>query len=837
MPDSAEAALRIYCTCGAKMKVSNSMYGLPGKCVECRQKIRLPREDEIPEGATEIFLKDHPHLIRKPGKSSKQKTRDGQKALDTVPKPSRSDGEPTPVTELDIEETSQPDSLKGATGTRPLDPCESLQLLTSLELKVLRRLREVTKSKPVDKTLKAEYKGHLMRITDARKGLDEHFHQLLMEVAIELTNTQEKISQTQIAARVGEEFFEEYQDTVYRLRHRRDRLEHRQLNLRGWLAIDDPFNAGGYIDAQTDEIPDDGFSLSIPNEPHDTTNLLTAHSSKLKHALDVRKNTEARLVEIKDLGEASEGKKKIAYADTYETAKGTRRMAKAQIQFYQQRLNQLAKDYETDLETLEAQREAGRDKLSMNSISRVEFDAIDQSLLRAKTDISKGIGLAKRLIHANSIDDVPDARGTFLNRLGFGGGNAVDRTVSVTLWATAVLWILSVMLPAVGTSSLIGALRDFGGTGSAAPTIIVLPVIAAILTAAISLLTNSGLRALSLMLLWVGSTLLIAYCTTESNFSLNPLANRFRSGAVWYLRPGMVAMLIANILTLICALKTLGTRKSGLAPAIGTVVIAGAVALFIATNGFNQFVPRPAVENTLESFSAETGKQTGRLRVSNSGNRTLHLVSRRTSALNGYLYTIDRKIGGTSFSEVTPDGQELGAATTYKDISVAPGEHADIDYELPVGDYRLLLISHADDGDIEKAFSIVDPNPTARKSQPIEAPKLQLVEAEPVTTDLSEPTSDSELDVVPAFPGPDRDALPAIQLSGIITGADSMPHFTLELYTQESPRGRTVKASLNDTLPNGWILSEFNPSLDILTLRKETRVLIIARGERHPFDT
>ena len=38
--------LRIYCICGQKMKVSASMYGRPGKCVACRQKIRIPSAEE-----------------------------------------------------------------------------------------------------------------------------------------------------------------------------------------------------------------------------------------------------------------------------------------------------------------------------------------------------------------------------------------------------------------------------------------------------------------------------------------------------------------------------------------------------------------------------------------------------------------------------------------------------------------------------------------------------------------------------------------------------------------------------------------------------------------------
>ena len=65
MPETSSAELRIYCICGQKMKVSEAMFGLPGKCVACRQKIRIPRRDELPPDTPQLFLKDHPQFLRK----------------------------------------------------------------------------------------------------------------------------------------------------------------------------------------------------------------------------------------------------------------------------------------------------------------------------------------------------------------------------------------------------------------------------------------------------------------------------------------------------------------------------------------------------------------------------------------------------------------------------------------------------------------------------------------------------------------------------------------------------------------------------------------------------
>ena len=62
MPRDGITHLRIYCVCGQKMKVSEEMFGRPGKCIACRQKIRIPYLDELPVGAEEIYLKDHPEF-------------------------------------------------------------------------------------------------------------------------------------------------------------------------------------------------------------------------------------------------------------------------------------------------------------------------------------------------------------------------------------------------------------------------------------------------------------------------------------------------------------------------------------------------------------------------------------------------------------------------------------------------------------------------------------------------------------------------------------------------------------------------------------------------------
>ncbi len=53
------------------MRVSQEMFGRPGKCVAYRQKIRIPALDELPADVHEIYLKDHPEFLRAPAPSER----------------------------------------------------------------------------------------------------------------------------------------------------------------------------------------------------------------------------------------------------------------------------------------------------------------------------------------------------------------------------------------------------------------------------------------------------------------------------------------------------------------------------------------------------------------------------------------------------------------------------------------------------------------------------------------------------------------------------------------------------------------------------------------------
>src|SRR5690606_13961944 len=122
-------------------------------------------------------------------------------------------------------------------------------------------------------------------------------------------NTQEKLAQTGLSARLGEIEYSAYRETVDRYRRIRDRLERRQQNLRAWLSVNDPFSAGGLIDVQPDHVPDPHAQVVVPTEPEPTQPLLHVHVESLRDALFERSHSERKLSEAERMagGPAAKG--------------------------------------------------------------------------------------------------------------------------------------------------------------------------------------------------------------------------------------------------------------------------------------------------------------------------------------------------------------------------------------------------------------------------------------------------------------------------------------------------------------------------------------------------
>ena len=828
MPDVKDMHLRIYCICGQKMKVSKKMYGLPGKCIACRQKIRIPTREQVPEGATEIYIKDHPELLRGPRRHIDQdaQEREAQKALDAAKVRRDLDDDSTPITELDLADAS-PTPLKRETGaTLPIDVLEPLRKLCSFRYKIERQIFALNEYHHDDKALIAEVKGHLARVARLRTELDDHLHQLLMEVAIELTNTHEKIAQERLSARVGEISFDEYQDRIYRLRARRERLERRQLNLRGWIATQDPYVAGGFLDLSIDTIPEEGARIELPSEQDDGRPLLTAYVASLKEAFGRRARAEQKLDEAERLAFDEEDEESLDEAKL--ECQMEKRMARAEVRFLLDRLERLKRDYTGDVETVNAQMEAARDRLKVDEISRQQYDDTEQRLLRAKKDLAKARSVAARALIANTTSDIPQPGGTFLERLGFRGEN--ETTPDIWLgWLSALALCAGLFLPLIGDASLVRVLIENQALSGVAAFAILVPGAVAIAVAAATRLRNDVTRGLALLAIWAAGICLAAYGLSQAFNSLDPLAARFRAGNAWEFRPGvwMMGSGLAGIAA--AALAALWSSQKFRPLAVTAIVLGVAVLGFVPSDFLGLVAPRPAVEIVLED-AAEGPERAGSIHVTNLGRRALHLVSRPTSARGSYFFVIERRVGENSWFEIGEDAT-VGTSADPAGLlrTIAHGETHSVPFSLLPGEYRVLLLADASGTELVKRFTVEQSETLKPSSEtppaPLGVPKPD--DLLPALQEEIQPAPAPRPQVAPPLP-----SLIEVELRGVMTGPDGETRFSLVLYLPDG-RENAMMLSLGDTLWGEWNIAEYNPSYRTVTLQRDEKLLILRRGQRN----
>lgn len=417
MPTRQSPAVRIFCLCGQKMRLTETMYGRRARCIACQLKIRLPRFEEIPRGATDIFLRDHPEFIR----------------------------EQPPETDTAAEEQDARKRRRTSISV-PIDPSETLRILCSLAKKISREM------KAADGRPKAELEEHKARLKELHTEFNDELHQRLMEASIELTAAQEKLGELALEARVGELDYRVYRERVSRIRWRRECLERRQLNLRAWRAVRDADLAGGYLDLPLSRM--DGLSLRVPliEEATEPPVLLRWMVDQLRAAFESRKQAEtsldmaARLRDQKDLAEKES--KRAA-----KEQKAARARATAAIRFWQDRLEKFRRDIQCDQRVIEAQLELARGRRQLGELGRDQFDAIEADLRQASADLEKAMQTIDRAVSAPSDRDLPALRGTFVERL---GKPRPARTRPVTVFAILGLVFMAAIVAGVVFGVLYG---------------------------------------------------------------------------------------------------------------------------------------------------------------------------------------------------------------------------------------------------------------------------------------------------------------------------------------------------------------------------------------------
>jgi hypothetical protein len=803
------AELRIYCVCGQKMKVSEEMFGRPGKCVACRQKIRIPRIEEMPPNTGEIYLKDHPQFLRK------------VKRRKSTPPPVE-EPEVIPIAEGEARGASR----KGMTALDILDP---LRALCSLQAKVERQLsalEEIKEAGPKSSATASELLGYRAQIRAAQNDLEEELRQRLMETAIELANTQERIAELNLAVRVGEIDYATYQAQVDRFRRRRDNHERRQVNLRGWLTIDDPHRAGGYVDVPFNQIPKGEFRVTFPNEADDAATLLDWHIEGLRHALGSRAQTERKLAEVKRM-KAGPGLTPRTIEECTAEARAELERAQSLVQFTRERLEQLADDYSNDIQAVDAQHDHARGRLQAGQVRREQFNETERDLIRAKSDLTKARALVVRALSANAAGEVPRPRGTFVARLAHGRQEFSAPLEAWLMWIGAALIVISIVLPVAGERSPLRLLQEFPAAAGTAHWLITFPFAIGILLLLSGFIPDRLIRGWAGAGIWLAGCLISALYLHETDYTTGPIAEALRAGGPMLLRAGLFVFVLGLVSTGAAVIAALLPR-----PESRTVLPFVALAALLAVGGIltdwaGTRVPNPQITTFSDPIPGGDVYRT-EVTITNAGGRMMVLASGSTMR-NAYDYVLERQSGPESWPEVGPPNRiRLGAheltglRADTANVPIRPGEKIVYVYEFEPGQYRVSLLPATRQGSrITRQFSL----------EPIRTTEAQ----EPAFGEgLSSPRGEEQPSgaLSPAL----ADLLSAeVALRGIIATADRQARFSISV-TLNDGRTRRSTYSIGDEVFEGWYVAEFNPQEQTVTLSNGERPLILRNGEPHKIE-
>jgi len=840
MPD-ASVELRVYCICGQKMKVTEDMFGLPAKCVACRRKIRIPAREDIDPDVHEIHLKDHPELFRKAKKQRKT-------ALSLAGKPVKPEAKAPDKAVAPVCAAEHAKRVPELLRPLPLDTLDALQEIVSLRNKVLRELRKFKENGQDEvKEERARLKERLRQVDEARSYLDNEIRQKRAEVEGELSAVREKIVQTGLLARLEEINFSTYRSMTERLRRRRDSLERLHYDLGAWLDIRDPRAAGGYVSRPIDQIPEPDFEIRWPKMPEDPAPLLEQHTQGLREGFAARERAKDKLEETARL-RAEGAASPASVAGVRAEAKVEKRKAEAEITYRRKRLEESGQDTANDAQTIQACLERARKRLEEGALEKPAFETLEQELLRAKRDCAKAHDVVSRALIAGNSREVPDSKGSFLDRISGAESSSPEpprrrRDLSAVLaygekglgldswiaWAGALMLALSVFLPVVGKLSPLATCKTLAVQSPSIYWVMAAPILSAAAIVAAGAIPRRLLRGFLLLGLWLLLTVLAVAILHESRYSASAAAERFHKGGNWLMRPGVVLMVLANLTLLAAACTALSVKRRYWFAVGAAAVIAVAAGAAVQSDLMGYAVPMPSL--SLESSPIEDAANPVsevRVVVTNNGRRSLFLSPVQSSARNAFVYQVQKQVGPGAWSDVGIGRVQLtgldlssvskDAPSHFRTLTLKPGAAANFQYRLPPGEYRVQLI------DVTGAREPMMSRLTIAAPEPPPPP------VEPVATE--EPAAEESEVLVEEEPAATVSPLSAeAEVKGIIVGPDNQPRFSV-LLEVPGKNPENIDAILGDKLFGNWVISEYNPARQTVTVTNGAAVEIIARGRK-----
>lgn len=843
MATQERAHLRIYCLCGQKMKITPAAFGRNAKCVRCKQKIRVPEADEIPAGETEIHLHDHPEFLRQPTPRRTVATNAGFRLLD----------------DDDDDEVFSPPALLGAPSEKlesvPVDVLPPLRTLLSLQRKAERQLHtlEDNYSGPEEGAGKAELEKRLEAIAARRATLETSLRQQLLDTALELENIRGEIANAGLSARVDEMDFGAYLVKAEELRRRREHLERRRQNIRGWLATDNLHMAGGYAELSFDDTPTEeslAEPLGLPSGELPDNPLPEAYCVLLYTAFNRLEKAKRKLREAKGMDQGTEGGQQ-AMASVIGDCEAQELRAEAFLAFCHKRLERLREDIASDLRLLERRTGARPPGNGANGD--------DSAAGQHRRALEASRSLVDRALKATGPEDVPKAGRAPAPRQELQAPDAPaaqaqaaapprpqSRAIhadNMAAWAAALMLAAAPLAPLAHGRNAIGLMWTPGVNVMEAHWFMSGPLAMALIVAFLALIPKQAMRGGAIAVFWIASTIAASFYLHMALYEPSPLGETI--AAAGFLQPGYILFTLGVLVMGGAAVIALWATPLSRA-AIPPVLLAAVAGVIIVLTDFaGVFRPSPALTHEIMQESAHSAEPyTVRVNVANAGGGSLILAPGSLQP-NAYNFALETADDGGPWRDVSmPRYIRAGAERTrllggeLPRATVPAGENMALVYGLGPGSYRAILSPNRGGRGREVLEFELEPSPRLTPAPPAEPeaePETQPEdEAQPETQEAYEETVETPAEA-------EREQLqpPRVQqhveaeIRGLLSGQDRPPSFAIVLHMPDGESAlRTV--GLGNVLYGDWTVEEYNPERQTATVSDGEDILILRRGDRVP---
>lgn len=814
-PSLRRPQLRIYCICGQKMKVTETMFGRPGKCIACRQKIRIPRLDEVPEDGSPIYLKDHPEFLRKPSR----RTRTAEDLGEVVE---------------EVEDVVLGDPDDPTSEVVPLEVLPPLQRLWSYEQKLGRQLAplreaEQGRSEQSEKNTLLGYRG---LVRTARQHLEDQLRRQLGETVDALGTVRDKLTRLNMALRMGEMDFGRYQAEAGPLRRERDRLLRWQHNLRGWLGVSDAAMAGGYVEVRYEDIPVEAQELESPLEAPGDAALLDVLLMDLREALRIREQRERECSEWERMGKEGAVSGATLQDGKLESEAALLR-AKAGVAFARTRLESYNQELDSDSKAIKAQLEKLRAQLGKGELSAAAFQARELELLRAQADIGRAREIVVAALKATTAAQVPALRETLVKRLAGPQRERILGLDSWLAWIAAALLLVNLVVPVARLPQGVGnlaALPEFSLALFAAA--VALTLSAPLPSRVFRGFLFCGMAAA----LGLGGTFILQ----QAWFGMSAAGTAMRSNPQWFLAPGVLLFGVAVTVTgLAGGVALSAAREYRFVPFLTALLTVAGIAA-ISTDGFGLLRAQPVLaQPQITQLADLPGEYSVEIRIGNRGLRTAWIEGRASDAPLPIVFLLERRVGEDSWTDANqPESVRVAGGpweksgwSGFRSVALAGGGELSLRYRLGPGTYRATLnrAGASAASRQEVLFALEAP---AQAGATAEMPASGAVSPTlPATSSATEATEPEETE--PAYEETASAAasgMVSISLSGVGNSEGRNPRF---ICTIQTPQGSSEqrRVSLGDTVYGSWTAAEFRPSAQALTLSNGSQLLVLRSGE------